>query len=37
MPEDQAEAVCFLLSERSSKIAGQILAVDGGLQEAFLR
>jgi NAD(P)-dependent dehydrogenase (short-subunit alcohol dehydrogenase family) len=36
-PEDQAEAAYFLISERSSKISGQILVVDGGLQEAFLR
>jgi NAD(P)-dependent dehydrogenase (short-subunit alcohol dehydrogenase family) len=36
-PEDQAEAAYFLLSERSAKITGQILVVDGGLQEAFLR
>ena len=36
-PEDQAEAAYFLISERSSKITGQILVVDGGLQEAFLR
>jgi rhamnulose-1-phosphate aldolase/alcohol dehydrogenase len=36
-PEDQAEAAYFLISERSSRITGQILVVDGGLQEAFLR
>ena len=36
-PEDQAEAVYFLLSERSAKITGQILQVDGGLPEAFVR
>jgi NAD(P)-dependent dehydrogenase (short-subunit alcohol dehydrogenase family) len=36
-PEDQAEAAYFLVSERSCKITGQILQVDGGLQEAFLR
>ncbi len=36
-PEDQAEAAYFLISDRSAKITGQILVVDGGLQEAFLR
>ncbi len=36
-PEDQAEAALFLLSERSAKITGQILQVDGGLPEAFVR
>jgi rhamnulose-1-phosphate aldolase/alcohol dehydrogenase len=35
--EDQAEAVLFLVSERSAKITGQTLVVDGGLPEAFLR
>ncbi|MEM7453393.1 MAG: bifunctional rhamnulose-1-phosphate aldolase/short-chain dehydrogenase [Planctomycetota bacterium] len=37
MPCDQAEAVYFLASERSSKTTGQIINVDGGLHEAFLR
>ncbi|MBI1788057.1 MAG: bifunctional rhamnulose-1-phosphate aldolase/short-chain dehydrogenase [Acidobacteria bacterium] len=36
-PEDQAETALFLVSERSSKITGQVVSVDGGLQEAFLR
>ncbi len=36
-PADQADAIHFLMSERSSKTTGQILAVDGGLHEAFLR
>ncbi len=35
--EDQAEAVYFLASERSAKTTGQIISVDGGLAEAFLR
>ncbi|MDB4525128.1 bifunctional rhamnulose-1-phosphate aldolase/short-chain dehydrogenase [bacterium] len=36
-PQDQAQGVLFMLSDASSKTTGQILAVDGGLQEAFLR
>ena len=36
-PADQAEAAYFLLSSASSKTTGQILSVDGGLVEAFLR
>jgi rhamnulose-1-phosphate aldolase/alcohol dehydrogenase len=35
--QDQAEAVYFLLSAASSKTTGQIINVDGGLHEAFLR
>jgi rhamnulose-1-phosphate aldolase/alcohol dehydrogenase len=37
LPEDQAEAILFLLGDLSSRTTGQILSVDGGLQEAFLR
>ncbi len=36
-PADQAEAIYFLASNRSSKTTGQIINVDGGLHEAFLR
>jgi len=36
-PADQAEAILLLLSNRLSKTTGQILSVDGGLHEAFLR
>ncbi|QDT68749.1 7-alpha-hydroxysteroid dehydrogenase [Planctomycetes bacterium MalM25] len=36
-PRDQAEAAYFLLSDRSSKTTGQVINVDGGLHEAFLR
>ncbi len=36
-PADQAEAVFLLLTDRLRQTTGQILAVDGGLHEAFLR
>jgi rhamnulose-1-phosphate aldolase/alcohol dehydrogenase len=36
-PADQAEAVFLLLSDRLGKTTGQILSIDGGLYEAFLR
>ena len=36
-PEDQAEALFFLVSARSRKTTGQVINVDGGLHEAFLR
>ena len=36
-PEDQAEAVYYLASNRSAKVTGQVLPVDGGLQDAFVR
>ena len=36
-PEDQAEAAWLLTSKALSKTSGQILTVDGGLHEAFLR
>jgi NAD(P)-dependent dehydrogenase (short-subunit alcohol dehydrogenase family) len=36
-PADQAEAVFLLLGKRLSKTTGQIIPVDGGLHEAFLR
>jgi rhamnulose-1-phosphate aldolase/alcohol dehydrogenase len=36
-PKDQAEAFFILLSDRLSKTTGQIIPVDGGLHEAFLR
>jgi rhamnulose-1-phosphate aldolase/alcohol dehydrogenase len=34
---DQAEAYFLLVSQRLSKTTGQIITVDGGLHEAFLR
>jgi NAD(P)-dependent dehydrogenase (short-subunit alcohol dehydrogenase family) len=36
-PEDQAEAIFFLASDRASKTTGQVVSVDGGLAEAFMR
>ncbi|MBE0458080.1 MAG: bifunctional rhamnulose-1-phosphate aldolase/short-chain dehydrogenase [Pseudoalteromonas prydzensis] len=36
-PEDQAEAAYLLVSGQLSKTTGQIISVDGGLHEAFLR
>ncbi len=36
-PADQAEAYFLLVSQRLSKTTGQVLTVDGGLHEAFLR
>ncbi len=36
-PGDQAEAFYLLLTNRLSKTTGQIITVDGGLIEAFLR
>ena len=36
-PADQAEAFFLLLGDRLSKTTGQVVTVDGGLHEAFLR
>ena len=36
-PADQAEAYFLCVSQRLSKTTGQIITVDGGLHEAFLR
>ena len=36
-PADQAEAYFILISQRLSKTTGQVITVDGGLFEAFLR
>lgn len=36
-PADQAEAFFLLLGQRLSKTTGQVITVDGGLHEAFLR
>ncbi len=37
LPEDVAEAVCFLASDRSAKTTGCTITVDGGLKDAFPR
>ena len=36
-PADQAEAFFLLLTNRLSKTTGQVIAVDGGLADGFLR
>lgn len=36
-PADQAEAILFMASDKSSKTTGLVFNVDGGLHEAFLR
>ena len=36
-PADQVEAFFLLFSPRLAKTTGQIITVDGGLTEAFLR
>jgi rhamnulose-1-phosphate aldolase/alcohol dehydrogenase len=36
-PGDQSEAIFLLLTDRLSKTTGQVITVDGGLHEAFLR
>jgi rhamnulose-1-phosphate aldolase/alcohol dehydrogenase len=36
-PADQAEAYFILVTNRLSKTTGQVITVDGGLHEAFLR
>jgi rhamnulose-1-phosphate aldolase/alcohol dehydrogenase len=36
-PADQAEAIFLLLTDRLKQTTGQIVTVDGGLNEAFLR
>ena len=36
-PADQAEAYFLLVTKRLSKTTGQLITVDGGLHEAFMR
>ena len=36
-PRDQAEAIRFLAGPESSRTTGQVLHVDGGLADAFVR
>ncbi len=37
LPEDNANAICWLAGDQSAKTTGHIIPVDGGLAEAFLR
>jgi hypothetical protein len=37
IPADQAEAIFLVLSERLRQTTRQIIPIDGGLHEAFLR
>jgi NAD(P)-dependent dehydrogenase (short-subunit alcohol dehydrogenase family) len=37
LPDDVAEAVLFLASDRSAKTTGCTLTVDGGVRDAFPR
>jgi len=37
LPEDVAESVLFLASDRSAKTTGCTITVDGGVREAFPR
>ena len=37
VPADQAEALFLLVSNRLSKTTGQVITVDGGLKDGFLR
>lgn len=36
-PQDCAEAIAWLVSDKSSRTSGHVIPVDGGLPEAFLR
>jgi len=37
VPDDQAEAIFVLVSQRLAKTTGHVIPVDGGLQDGFLR
>jgi rhamnose utilization protein RhaD (predicted bifunctional aldolase and dehydrogenase)/NAD(P)-dependent dehydrogenase (short-subunit alcohol dehydrogenase family) len=37
LPDDCANAICWLASDQSAKTTGHVIPVDGGLPEAFLR
>jgi rhamnose utilization protein RhaD (predicted bifunctional aldolase and dehydrogenase)/NAD(P)-dependent dehydrogenase (short-subunit alcohol dehydrogenase family) len=37
VPEDCANAICWLAGDQSAKTTGHVIPVDGGLPEAFLR
>ena len=36
-PDDQAEAIFVLVSQRLAKTTGHVIPVDGGLQDGFMR
>jgi NAD(P)-dependent dehydrogenase (short-subunit alcohol dehydrogenase family) len=36
-PEDQAEAIFVLVSQRLAKTTGHVIPVDGGLPDGFMR
>jgi NAD(P)-dependent dehydrogenase (short-subunit alcohol dehydrogenase family) len=36
-PQDCAEAICWLASDRAARTTGHLIPIDGGLVEAFLR
>ena len=36
-PDDQAEAIFLLVSQRLAKTTGHVIPVDGGLADGFLR
>jgi NAD(P)-dependent dehydrogenase (short-subunit alcohol dehydrogenase family) len=37
LPDDCANAICFLAGDLSARTTGHVIPVDGGLPEAFLR
>jgi len=37
LPEDCANAICWLAGDGSAKTTGHVIPVDGGLADAFLR
>ena len=37
LPQDYANAICWLAGDESAKTTGHVIPVDGGLPEAFLR
>jgi len=37
LPQDCANAICWLAGDASAKTTGHVIPVDGGLPDAFLR